>query len=387
MAGEGLTRVCTLSGHESRVWHAAWRPKSDPIQFATCGEDRIVRLWGRRAGASLDSEEAWIPLGQIDATETHSRTLRQLTWTADGDILAMASFDATVSLWKEGAKEDGDNSSQTGLCFGCAGVVSGHENEVKSASFSPSGEYLATCSRDKSVWIYETGRSFEYDVVAMLQSHTQDVKMVKWHPTQDVLFSCSYDDTIKIWGPDGDDWSCKETIQAHEGTVWAISFNASGTSFVTCSADGTLRIFRPGSAEPKAGERKVSSYFVSPLFRTNLAAEVSAANAPVNAEGPWRLAATLQGFHPRPIYSVDWCPFATLMSGVSIASGCGDNRIRVFQPQVEASLSDWTCVADVDGHDGDVNVVAWCPEALPDGSALLVSAGDDGEVVVWRCNL
>jgi len=381
MAEEGLTRVCSLSGHESRVWFAAWRPRADPVQLATCGEDRIVRFWGPRKG-DLSMTEAWIALGEMDATETHSRTIRQLAWSADGEILAATSFDATVSLWKEASREDND-APQNGLCFQCAGVVTGHENEVKSAAFSPSGEYLATCSRDKSVWIYETGRSFEYDVVAMLQSHTQDVKMVRWHPTQDILFSCSYDDTIKVWGPDGDDWSCKETLQGHEGTVWAMSFDSTGSSFISCSADGMIKVFSPGAQDTKAS--RVSMHFVSPLFRTNLAAEGAAASAPVNAEGPWRCVATIQGFHHRPIYSVDWCPFGTLLSEVTIASACGDNRIRVFQPQAQASLSEWSCVADVEAHDGDANVVAWCPRALPDGSALLASAGDDGNVVLWRC--
>lgn len=77
--------------------------------------------------------------------------------------MATGSFDSSVAVWEETETENDQdegegvdmNASGGEKEWECVTTLEGHESECKSVAFSNDGALLASCSRDKSVWVWE----------------------------------------------------------------------------------------------------------------------------------------------------------------------------------------------------------------------------------------
>ncbi|CAI2294298.1 unnamed protein product [Caenorhabditis sp. 36 PRJEB53466] len=321
----------------SRVWMTCWHHGGRIL--ASCGDDKAVRVWsllGQPDSADLDLRLEC----RTVLNESHTRTVRSVTFSHDGKFLVSSSFDAAVIVYQQ---EDGE--------FTEVNKLEGHESEVKCAVFSKSDEFLATCSRDKSVWFWQQDEDEDFSVSSILQPHTQDVKYVAWHPTEDVLVSCSYDSSIRFYRFDGEDWITQQRIpDVHVGTVWSLAFDADGNRLVTVGEDHVIQLFVRENIGTKSAENDT-----------------------------WKSVAQFQVENTRwPLYSVSWNTTNDL-----IATGGGDSKIRLFKITGDSDAPIIEHLGVVGKHELDVNHVVWNPRF----SNLLTSASDDGTIRLWSLEL
>ena len=103
---------------------------------------------------------------QASVPTGHSKTVRCVAWAPSGKTFATASFDSNIAVWEqEGANVDDDMDGNGGVEPGeweCASLLEGHETECKGVAYSSSGTLLASCSRDKTVWVWEGEHNIFY---------------------------------------------------------------------------------------------------------------------------------------------------------------------------------------------------------------------------------
>jgi WD40 repeat protein len=95
-----------------------------------------------------------------------------------------------------------------------------HSSYIKRIKQSPfNTNYVATCSPDRTVKIWNVSSSFDWTLITTYSQHSSVVYAMEWLDN-DTLASGSIDQTIKIWSPTTG--QTKRTIQTNQ-RVWSLT--------------------------------------------------------------------------------------------------------------------------------------------------------------------
>jgi WD40 repeat protein len=245
--------------------------------------------------------------------------------------------------------------------------VEGHHDWVYRCAFTRDDTLLATASKDKSVKLWRTS---DGSLAGTLIGHTNDVSCVACSPVADVLLSGDRDGVVKVW-----DTATRvdlHTLPQHAMPVTAVAFDARGTLAATGCGDGQIRLFDARArwqplhtlrAHADGGE--VCGLRFSPAVTAGMLAsgsedgtaklwDVSDARQPL-------LLHTLSG-HSKDVNTVSFSP-----DGALLATGSDDNTVELWR------LADGALLRTVNGHCDWVRSVTFHPR---DASLLATCSFD-----------
>jgi WD40 repeat protein/serine/threonine protein kinase len=339
--------VQTLRGHTRPVRGLGWSP--DGQRLATAGADDTARVWDAQTGKEL------FPL------HGHGWIVNAVAFSPDDRRLATASADGSVRVWEA----DGGRPLAT---------LGGHSREVTGVLWSPDGRHLASCSADHTVWLWEApAERAREPVVLVFKGHTREVTDLAFTPDGKQLLSASADGSVKFWDTQTDPEAL--TLTEFPGMVFAVALSPDGEQLACGGEDQTVRLWDLRTRKQTRVLRGLPNWVTGVAF---------------SADGT-RLAAGSGGFdemgRPLPGAVRVWDlatgqPVFTRADGDSCGGVAfspdgshlvtGGREVHVWDvPTGKRSLT-------LPGHGDRVNGVAWSH----DGKRL-ATAGQDRTVRVW----
>ena len=317
----------------------------------------------------------------------HTASVNAVAFSPDGTMLASASADRTIRLWKVSAE---------GIEPLCTFV--GHTREVRTLTFASDGHVLASGGRDGTVRLWNV-LALSSDALLSLNLHTTVVNALAFHPLRATLASGAADSTIHLvdltlprdehlsplighegsivtvdYSPDGamiavgadplqlfdaGTGELLRTLEGHTRAVNRVVFTDNGATLVSASDDHTVRVWslEDGSLRypPLEHDGAVFAMDVSPDGAWIVAGDTTGALSLWDAKAG-NLVVRFDAHQSRPIFDVAFSP-----GGRYIASGGWDDRLRVWD--LDALLRGKTSpVFTIESDAGHVYSVAFSPD-------------------------
>jgi WD40 repeat protein len=212
----------TFTGHERPVRSLAFSP--DGLTLASGANDNLIKLW------NLTTGENSLNLQQLNP----SNAVVSLSFRSDGAYLASAVFgfnnqnQTTINELKYWAISKGRFMP----------FQHTHTDKINQVIFSPDGNYMATCSDDELIKIWEYSTTKE---VASFKGHDGAVNSIAYSGDGKIIISGGKDKTIRLW----DVATATEinSFKGHTSAVTSVAITADGKYIGSGSKDKTVRVW------------------------------------------------------------------------------------------------------------------------------------------------
>ena len=381
--GEFVPDKILSNQFEDFVWSLAWSP--DEKKIAIASRDSTVKLW------NLENNQLSTFCSSSDCEKepkSHKDRVMSVSFSNSGELVASASLDNTVKLWKL------DSKLEARLIT----TLEGHSNGVYGVSFSPNCKTIVSAGADITIRLWQLDRmdnnssddckastvhkgQLGNGVITTLNSHTDKVRKVAFSPkgTEEIIATASYDNTVKLWKADG---TLIKTLKGHDKKVNSLAFSPDGEIIATVSDDKTVNLWnRDGNlirtisnfnddlldvSFSKDGQKLAVGLKDNTIVIINLSddkRQIIESYSETNTDG-----------HKDWIRAVDWSS-----DGNIIASASDDNTVKLWELNNNNQFEHKQTLAGDKGHNSWVFDVKFSP----DGNKI-ASTSNDKKVILWK---
>ncbi|XP_052757465.1 protein HIRA homolog [Galleria mellonella] len=208
--------LCQMDNHLACVNCVRW--SNGGRYLASGGDDRLVMVWGLSVAAGTSGKhkaETWRCLSTLRG---HAGDVLDLAWSPLDKWLASCSVDNTIIIWNA-------EKFPEMVC-----VLSGHTGLVKGVAWDPVGKYIASQSDDKSLRVWKTADWAQETVITEPFEEcggTTHVLRLSWSPDGQYVLSAH---AMNGGGPtaqvvERDGWRCDKDFVGHRKAVTCARFN------------------------------------------------------------------------------------------------------------------------------------------------------------------
>ncbi len=238
---DGQTLASGYTDDEMRLWDVAtgdlqqtfsehterrYRVRFDSVRFSPDGQTLVsasqvvtrqgghkiykIRLWNVTSGKPVKM----LTIGGVDAVSS-------VSWSADGQTLAMGNLESTIQLWDIATSEP-------------LKVLTVQADAVSTLCWSPDGQTLASASQDGTIQLWDVATGLPHH---RFTGHTSHVSSLYWRGDGQTLVAGYDDSRVRLW--DAVTGMPRHTFVGRTEDGRSLSFSEARRD-VSLSADGQL---------------------------------------------------------------------------------------------------------------------------------------------------
>ena len=159
----------------------------------------------------------------------HDKAVKSISWSPDGNHIASGSDDGSIRIW----------DIRTGICTQHITVATGPNSWLSEVRWSPDGTTIASCFSDGKIQLWETKTGL---CIRTIIAHPNKwINIISWSPNGSLLASGANDGILSIW--DVKTGNCVLNLNSPISLIYNICWSSDNTIIAVCSCNPDVRVW------------------------------------------------------------------------------------------------------------------------------------------------